>query len=386
MSQRALQEYLEFMRARYREAGKFKKGKILDHVCDVTNFTRDHARRIMSGRSRVRRIRPGPKPRYGELVRKHLQELWKRAGYMGSKRLKAALPLWLRYYCPPDCPLEVKTELMKLSPATIDRILAPFRKPETRGFSTTRAGHLLKNRIPLKLLGEIVHKAGYVEADTVAHCGDSLSGEFINSITMTDLGSGWTENRAIWNKLSGDVLKAIESIEQSLPFDLFGFSCDNGTEFLNESLLEYFQHRKGRPPVQMTRSRAYKKNDNARVEQKNYTHVRQLFGYYRFDQKEWVDLMNEIYIRYWNPLTNFFHPTLKMIKKERVGSKIKKRYDEPKTPYQRLLDSGQLTMQQRVELQKKFQSLDPFILQFRLTESISRLKELYRRSREGLAA
>jgi hypothetical protein len=280
----------------------------------------------------------------------------------------------------------VRRQLIEISTATIDRILAHLRRPSTRGFSLTRAGHLLKNRIPLKLLGEIVDRAGFVEADTVAHCGDVIGGDYIHSLTLTDLCSGWTENRAIWNKLSGDVLKAIEEIEKSLPFDLFGFSCDNGGEFLNEALLDYFQGKKRQTPVQMTRSRAYKKNDNAHVEQKNWTHVRQLFGYFRFDQKEWVELMNEIYRFYWNPLRNFFHPSLKLIKKERVGSKLKKVYDEPKTPYQRLLDSGQLTVQQKQHLRDQFKALDPFKLQFELARSISSLKELYRKSREGALA
>jgi hypothetical protein len=374
------------MRSRYREAGKFKKTWILDQVCDVAGFNRDHARRVMTGRSRVRTRRSGPRRKYEALVRKHLIDLWVKSGYMGSKRLKAALPLWLPFYTAPDCCPEVRRQLIEISTATIDRILAHLRRPSTRGFSLTRAGHLLKNRIPLKLLGEIVDRAGFVEADTVAHCGDVIGGDYIHSLTLTDLCSGWTENRAIWNKLSGDVLKAIEEIEKSLPFDLFGFSCDNGGEFLNEALLDYFQGKKRQTPVQMTRSRAYKKNDNAHVEQKNWTHVRQLFGYFRFDQKEWVELMNEIYRFYWNPLRNFFHPSLKLIKKERVGSKLKKVYDEPKTPYQRLLDSGQLTVQQKQHLRDQFKALDPFKLQFELARSISSLKELYRKSREGALA
>jgi hypothetical protein len=386
MSNEALQEYLEKMRTRYGEAGKFRKSCILDEVADFCGFTREHTRKVLSGRARIRGRRPGPQPKYGALARKHLRELWMAMEGMCSKRMKEALPLWLKYYSEPDCTSEVRAQLLSMSASTIDRILKPYRLGSLKGKSTTRSNRFFKHRIPLKVLGEIIEKPGFMEADTVAHCGDSIQGEYAHTLTMTDLCSAWTENRITWNKKAADVLKAIEDIEKKLPFELCGFSSDNGNEFLNESLLDYFQHRKGKAPVQFVRGRPYKKNDNPRVEQKNFTHVRQLLGYRRLDLIELVPLINRIYQELWNPLLNFFHPCLRMVSKERVQSKIFKRYDRPKTPYQRLLDSGVLNDSKRRELQAQFQSLNPFVLQFKLKQSMSLLNEIIRRSKEGKIA
>lgn len=386
MSNEALKEYIEMMRKRYQEAVKLKKTWILDQVADVCGFTREHARKVMSGRSRVRSCRPGPRRKYGALARKHLRELWLCMGGMCSKRLKAALPVWLRFYTEPDCTAEVKTELLSMSAATIDRILKPYRLKSLKGLSATRGSKLFKNRIPLKVLGEIIDRPGFVETDTVAHCGDAIGGDYIHSLTMTDVCSGWTENRATWNKRAVDVLEQIQDIEHNLPFELYGFSCDNGSEFLNEQLLSYFQHVKRKTPIHFVRGRAYKKNDNPHVEQKNFTHVRQLLGYKRLDQREMLELINKIYKELWNPLLNFFHPCLRLEKKERVGSKIQKKWDKPQTPYQRLIQSGILSLEQKDRLKRQAELLNPFVLQFKLRQSISLLNEMVRRSQEGKVA
>lgn len=170
---------------------------------------------------------------------------------------------------------------------------------------------------------------GLIEADTVAHCGTSLAGEFINTLTMTDICSAWTENRAVWKKESSTVLKAISSIEEDLPFNVLSFATDNGNEFLNHDLHSYFFNRKNR--VEFVRRRPYKKNDNAHVEQKNWTHVRELFGYDRFDAESQVEFMNDVYKRLWNPPWNFFTPVMKLKSKTRVGGRIIKVHDEPTT-------------------------------------------------------
>ena len=273
-----------------------------------------------------------------------------------------------------------------MSAPTIDRVMAPFRRQHHKGLSSTRSNRALRNTIPLKLLGEIHFKPGFVEADTVAHCGTSLSGEFIYSLTVTDLATGWTENRAVWNKRATDILEQIQDIERTVPFDLAGFSSDNGGEFLNLGLVQYFQDPKRKTPVPMTRGRAYRKNDNPHVEQKNYTHVRQLFGYNRFDRKEYVAVMNEIYKKYWNPLRNYFHPSIKLVKKDRIGSKIKKTYDEPQAPYLRLLRSPFVSIRHKQAIREQFKKLDPFSLQNLIVQSINHLNELYRKSQEGMVA
>jgi len=202
-----------------------------------------------------------------------------------------------------------------------------------------------------------------MEADTVAHCGTTLAGDFVWSLTLTDIASGWTENRATWNKGATGVLEQIKHIENNLPFPILGFDSDNGSEFLNYHLLRYFTERPDQKSVQFTRSRPYKKNDNAHVEQKNWTHVRQLFGYYRFDNPKIVILMNDLYSQELSSLLNFFYPCIKLIDKVRIKSSIKKKYDIAQTPYQRLMASTCLNEEQKKALTDKFNALDPFLLQ-----------------------
>ena len=214
-----------------------------------------------------------------------------------------------------------------------------------KGLSGTKPGSLLKNQIPIRTDNWDINKPGFIEADTVAHCGNSLAGDFIWSITMTDILTGWTENRAVWNKGAIGVNKQVKDIENRLPFELLGFDCDNGSEFLNHHLLRYFTDRKNK--VNFTRSRPYKKNDNAHVEQKNWTQVRHLFGYDRLDIKSLVEPMNDLYSNEWSLYNNFFRPSQKLIKKTKINSKYIKKYDKPKTPYERLLDSGILSEEKK---------------------------------------
>jgi hypothetical protein len=351
--------YLDTIRARYKNALKKQKGAILSEFCVNCNYSRKYAIRILNGRIQPRVHKSGPKPVYGGIIAKHLAAIWEGTGRMCSKKLKAALPLWL-----PFCPgIDEPTRrlLSRISRSSIDRLLKSYRcRPKNgKGLTTTRPS-LFRHSIPIKLLDSEVRKPGYIEADTVAHCGNEIAGAYAHSLTMTDLASGWTENRTIWTKDSGAVVDRIAEIEKRLPFPVFGFACDNGTEFLNEKL--YFHWTKRENPVDFVRRRPYRKNDSAHVEQKNYTHVRQLFGYERFNHGELVPLMNDIYQNYWNPLWNFFTPVMKLKTKERVGSKIKKTYDEPQTPYQRLLASPHLTTEQKDNLRKRIEGLNPFEL------------------------
>jgi hypothetical protein len=202
----------------------------------------------------------------------------------------------------------------------------------------------------------------------VAHCGNSLVGDFVWSLTLTDIFSGWTENRALWGKGSGEVIKQVKHVEKNLPFKLLGFDCDNGTEFLNYHLIRYFSDRPKQKVVQFTRSRPYHKNDNAYVEQKNWTHVRQLLGYDRFDRKILVPLLNDLYSNEYNLLQNHFCPSMKLISKERINSKYHKKYDKPQTPYQRLLSSEGVSAEAKQKLMVVHATLNPFELK-RVVES-----------------
>jgi hypothetical protein len=200
-----------------------------------------------------------------------------------------------------------------------------------------------------------------VQADTVAHCGTSAAGPFISSLTLTDLATGWTENRALPNKTGLQVKKAFTCIQQGLPFELTHINVDSGTEFINSVMIQWTR-RPNQKPISFSRSRPYRKNDNCFVEQRNFTHVRELFGYDRFEDPSLVALMNEIYSDYWNPLHNLFMGSQRLLSKERVGSKIKKKHDAPKTPCQRVLDSPHVSDQEKTRLREKKAQYNPFEL------------------------
>jgi hypothetical protein len=358
--------YLDTIRDRYINAPKKQKTLILDEFCLNCEYSRKYAIRILNGEVTPRMKKPGPKPIYDNTFVFHLHELWIAMNRICSKNMKAALPLWLPFYGKAD--ERVSKLLLQVSPASMDRLLKPFKTGKVRGLSTTRPS-LIKNKIPIQLLDSEITQPGFIEADTVAHCGTSIHGQYSHSLTMTDLMSGWTENRAVWSKEAEYIVNLVRDIETELPFNLHGFACDNGTEFLNHELHDYLVKRD--TPITFVRRRPYKKNDAAHVEQKNFTHVRELFGYERLENPQFVRIMNEIYRTFWNPLLNFFTPNLKLIKKERIGSKIKKTYDKPKTPYQRLMDSNHLSPKQRADLKDKIKTKNPFYLKEQLE---SRLK------------
>lgn len=365
MSNEIQRQYLERVRLRYLKGNKKQKTLILDELTKICEITRKHAIKILNEDLRENRPRPGPKVTYGPNIHHHIVVLWQQMGRICSKKMVAAIPIWLPFYGGINS--DESRHLKKISASSIDRILAKYRDKVRRGISSTEPS-LIKNKIPLKLLDEAVKEPGFMEADTVAHCGTSLAGEFINSLTMTDLFSSWTENRAVWKKEAVTIMNAISSIEKSLPFTVKGFAVDNGNEFLNHDLHSYFFNRKNR--VDFVRRRPYKKNDNAHVEQKNWTHVRELFGYDRFDSLSQVEWMNDVYQRLWNPLWNYFTPVMKLKSKVREGGKVIKKYDNPKTPYQRLIDSALLTPEQTIALESEFKKLNPFQLKKELEEKL----------------
>jgi hypothetical protein len=284
------------------------------------------------------------------------------------------IPLWLPFYdqAVKGCVIDL---LMCISPATIDRLLRPVRTRYAKhSLATTKPGSLLKKHIPINTNQWDEHTPGFLEADTVAHCGTSVAGMFVYTLTMTDIATGWTEHRATWGKGEHGVFEAIQSIEQCLPFRVRGFDCDNGSEFINWPLLKYFTRR--RRPVYYTRSREYHKNDNAHVEEKNWTHVRQYLGYQRFEDKRIVSMLNELYTNQWRLLMNFFLPQVKLIAKERVGSKIIKRHDHPQTPLQRLLAHPSVAPKIKRQLRQQLSSLDPFSLQLTVSVKIKNILQL----------
>jgi hypothetical protein len=205
----------------------------------------------------------------------------------------------------------------------------------------------------------------------VAHCGNSVAGMFVYSLNCVDIASGWTEQRAVWGRGETGVRAAIENIEASVPFPLRGFDCDNGSEFLNWHLIRYLTDRK--QPVSFTRARAYHKNDNAHIENKNWTHIRQYLGYQRFEQASLTEKLNDLYTTEWNRYFNFFIPSVKLVSKTRLGSRTVKIHDQPKTPVRRLLDSEHIAQHTKDRLTQQLQQLNPFELQKQMTQKIKQI-------------
>jgi len=374
-------EYLEAIRNRYRKACRKEKSVILDEFCANCGYNRKYAIRLLRKKSPpLPNRKPGPAFRYDkDLLLVPLKRIWFATDQMCSKKLKAAIPLWLPFYEEEHeaLSLQVRQKLLEMSPATIDRMLKPLRALYKKGRCSTKPGTLLKNQIPIKTHNWDVARPGYFEADTVAHCGNSMAGDFVFSLTFTDIFSGWTENRAVWGKGSQGVLLQIRNIEERIAFPILGFDCDNGSEFLNHHLVRYFTDRP-KSPVQFTRSRPYRKNDNAFVEQKNWTHVRQLLGYDRFDSPELVPLINDLYLNEWSLFTNYFCPTLKLKEKQRINSRYTKKYEPPKTPYQRLLVSNDVSSAAKRSLEAVYNSLNPFKLKRKIDDKLKAIFHIVR--------
>jgi hypothetical protein len=370
-------EYLSKVRERYRRAGRGYKARILDEFCVVCGYERKWAIRLLNRRLCGPSKRPGPEATYGPDLFKVLKEIWLASGQMCGKRLKEALPLWMPHYRGGLSP-EARALLLAASAATLDRLLAPARaRYGRRGLGGTKPGALLKTQIPIRTDNWDVSGPGYMEADTVAHCGTSLAGDFIWSVVLTDIYSGWTCQRAVWNKGSGGVIEAISDMEKKLPFALLGFDCDNGSEFLNYHLLAYFAQRPR--PVGFTRSRPYHKNDNAHVEQKNWTHARQLLGYERLAHPELVEPINALYGQEWELLQNFFSPSMKLKKKQRIGARQVRHHDKAQTPLARLLESPAVDAARRNELETLYAKLDPFKLSQKVERKLSKIWQDVRR-------
>jgi len=385
MSPRSKKEYVETIFLRYKQATRKQKTLILDEFCATSGYHRKHAIRLLRKYKRFQKPKPkkrGRAPLYAQpSILKALKKIWRAANLPCSKRLKAIIPLWLPGYVQSFGNLSPNASqaLLKISPPTIDRLLLPTRLLyKKRGRPTTKPGTLLRNQIPIKLNQWDESRPGFLEADTVAHCGNSLLGMFTYTLDCTDIATGWTEQRAIWGKGETGILEQIRHIEKSLPFPLLGFDSDNGNEFLNHHLLRHFTQRN--KPIQFTRSRAYHNEDNAHVEQKNWTHVRQWIGYDRIDNPQTVPLLNDLYTQEWRLFHNFFCPSAKLIEKERIGSKTLKHHDSPKTPYQRTLESPHISPQIKQTLSKQLASLNPFVLRRIMDEKLKKIFLSYTKS------
>lgn len=357
-------------RGRYQRASKKEKGKILNEFIELTGYHRVYARavlrtverKIVRGQPRRAESKSGTEKSrkvYDQQVLVVLRQIWVILDYICGKRLVAIMPEVIRrleYFGELKMESAVRAKLLRISAASIDRLLrTERRKHELRGRGRTKPGTLLKKQIPLRTFSEWnEQRPGFVEIDLVGHDGGTVQGDYLFTLDMTDVYSGWTEVQAVQNKAQVWVFAALKQLRARLPFPLQGIDSDNGSEFINADLLEYCQQER----LTFTRSRPYRKNDNCYVEQKNYSVVRRHVGYQRLAGQQQLTLVNELY-KHLRLYTNYFQPLMKLKHKERHGSQVKKTYDVAQTPYQRLLQSPYLSAADKRRLKAEYALLNP---------------------------
>jgi hypothetical protein len=378
MSQKTREEILKQLRRRYESAGPEHKRRLLDQAQELLNYHRKSAIRALC-RPQVER---GPRIITGRPVTYEpgvllpwLRPIWQATDYACGRRLVAMLPEWIPAYEQDErrLPGEVREKLLKASGRTLDRLLEPLRG-QGAGRSLTRPGTLLRHQIPIRGSVWEEGKAGWLEVDTVALCGGSVAGEFVWMVDGVDYATTWVEVRAMWGRGQAGTLAALRDVEASLPFALLGLDSDNGGEFLNYHVLSWLQKRPR--PVFMTRSRPYKKDDNAHVEQKNWTHIRQCFGYERHDNPEVVDLINVLVKGAYGQLLNYFHASLKLERTEHTQGRRKRIYGLAQTPLARVLASAEVTPQTKRRLEQEKARLNPFALKREVARSLKIIDSL----------
>ena len=377
MGKKTKWEYFRAIYHRYRKASLSMKTKILEEFCQVCGYNRKYAIAKLNGPApqlQAPAKRQRRSPIYSSQTLSILQAVWEASGYPWSVRLKALLPLWLpwvkkRYSLTP----KIEQQLLSISARQIDRRLK-VRKTQLkrRLYGRTKPGTLLKHHIPIKTDSWNVQTPGFTETDLVSHSGNCERGEFIHSLNVTDIYSTWVETRAVMGKGQHGVKTAMQDIEQTLPFKLLGIDSDNGSEFINYHLKAFCDERK----IQFTRGRPYKKDDNAHIEQKNWTHVRKILGYLRYDSPTALQAINDLYQNELRWMMNLFLPSVKLVKKTRVGSRLKRTYDPPTTPLDRLLSCKLGDPFKLEELKKRRARLDPFKLSETIEQKLDRIFEL----------
>lgn len=368
---------MEFLRSRHRRATKKGKSVIISEGCERLSVGRKQVIRLLSPLNvgRPKKSGKGRPSKYQDAEFKAaLRGVWRITRYLCGRRLREAIPYWLEAIEEEQgkFKLDVRERLLSISAPTIDRILKPYKVK--KGISFTRSGGF-RDEIPIQENIWDIKIPGFMETDTVAHCGGSMFGEFINTVTMVDIATIWTEARAAFGRGSNATLDAVKDIEHKLPFQILGYDADNGGEVLNQQLFNYFHTEriaKGIPPVAVTRSRAYKKNDNAHVEQRNDSIARKYLGYDRIGYKELVPLINYYYAEILCPLINHFYPCFKLADKVQIKSRTRRIYNKPMTPYARLMLSEHLSTERKEALKLAHDKLNPVKL-VRLEQHVRRL-------------
>lgn len=381
MSPMARREYVRHMQGRYRAAqSRQQKGRLLTELSENLSCHRKHANRRLRGKI-VDLEKPWRRrePVYPERLIRILEGVWEAAQQPWGVRLREVLPLWLPWIRKRFVLDQAEERLLlKISAATIDRRLAPYkRKRSLKIYGKTKPGRWLRQTIPIQTESWDVPEPGWLEVDSVSHSGSSAEGLWAYTVNQTDLFSGWVECRATLGKGAEEVLSALDEMRQAMPFELKGIDSDNGEEFINQHLERYCR----KDGILRFRSRPYKKDDQAHVEQKNWTHVRKLIGWDRYDTEAAVDAMNDLYRNEWRLFCNLYLPSVKLEKKIRVGSRIKRVYGKAKAPLDRLLESDQGDRVKLDLLRRLREKTDPFELSAAVDKKVTAIWKLAAKAR-----
>lgn len=375
MSSKAIGELARSRSLEYRRSSRKRKGLILDEFVLATGVTRKTAIELLRKPPPAKALARGrPKKRYGTDVAAALEMLWAMSGYICSKRLVPGIPLYLGLIEAEGAwgfSEEVKDKLLKVSVSTCERLLRPSKAAfHPTGRSLTKPGSMLKSQIPVRTWADWMEtEPGYCEMDLVHHCGSSTSGEYAHTLSITDVLLGWTELHALRNRSETSVKSGVDSIRSRMPYPVKGLDSDSGSEFINKILYRYCFDKK----ILFTRSRPARKNDQCRIEQKNYSVVRQNVGYDRYEGEPAIKSLNAFY-RALRILVNFLQPCMILTSKERVGAKVRRRYGMAKTPCQRALEHPCISDDCKQALQDQLKTIKPLAL----GKEILRLREAFR--------
>lgn len=380
MSRQGKRELLEAVRPRYLKASRAQKGRILDEFVAATGYNRKYANHLLCrGRSGRRAAKkPGCRRVYGPEVVAALVGVWEVSAYLCGKRLQPFMPKLIEAmerHGELSLPEEVRAKLLQMSASTMDRCLRRARMQLARKRqTTTKPGSLLKSAIPIRTFADWdEQRPGFVEVDLVAHCGGTTTGEYLHTLSAVDIDTRWCEPVALANRSQEVTLDGIQALRRRLPFGLLGIDTDSGGEFINHHLYNYCR----KEAITFTRSRPYKKNDQAHVEQKNWTVVRQVIGYRRYESTQALGLLQAIYADL-RLFVNFFQPVMKLASKTWVGSRVHKRYDVAQTPYQRVLACQHVDRVTKARLAHQYVKLNPVELRQRIEANLARLWRLPR--------
>jgi hypothetical protein len=383
MDIQARNQYMETLREAYYKGDRKKKTEILDEYCRNTGQERKYVIKKFSYKVRLKGTRKPRKEYYNGPVKVALAKMWEIFDYPCGSRLKTLLNTELErliQFKEIACSDEVLRKMRRIGIATIDRKLRHAKEVLSLDRKYGKKKFLFCHKIPVKTASEFDRNiVGYTEIDFVESCGSSASGEYVNSLSVVDVSTGWWEGEAVIGKSQERAVGAIKNVKSRLPFPLLGIHPDNGTNLINALLYNYML----KEGIEFTRSRAYKKNDNCFVEQKNSTHVRAAIGYLRYDNKEEMDLINDIYRNELRLFKNFFQPVLKLKEKIRIKGRVHRKYEEAKTPYQRIMESDQIDAKIKRKLKLAYDNMNPAKIKRELDRKLDLLCKIYMKKKDS---